>query len=65
MTADKKGGHKNYGDYGRLPDNVFEGYNPEKNPSIYRTTNALVFPLKLIDDEEVLRGDDLSAEIEG
>ncbi len=43
---------------------VFEGYNPEKHPTIYRTTNALVFPLKLIDDEEVLRGDDLSGEIQ-
>ena len=64
MTADKKDRHKNYGDYGRLPDNVFEGYNPEKYPSIYRTTNALVFPLKLIDGEEVLRGDNLSGEIE-
>ena len=65
MTIDKKDKHKDYGDYGRLPGNVFEGYNPEKNPSIYRTTNALVFPLKLIDDEEVLRSDDLSGEIEG
>ncbi|HOO11962.1 MAG TPA: hypothetical protein PK684_03300 [Bacillota bacterium] len=32
MTVDKRGGHKDYGDYGRLPDNVFEGCNPEKTP---------------------------------
>lgn len=64
MTDDKKDMHKDYGDYGRLPDNVFESYNTEKYPSPYRTTNALVFPLKLIDDEEVLSGKDLSGGIE-
>ena len=63
MTVDEKGGHKDYGDYGRLPDNVFEGYNPEKHPTIYRTTNALVFRRSLSTTKKCW-GDDLSGEIE-
>jgi hypothetical protein len=61
MSEDKKSRHKDYGSYGRLPDNVFETYDTEDYPATYRTTNALVFPLKLIDDEEVLSGEDLSS----
>ncbi len=49
---------KKYGTYGRLPDNVYEGYEVRKYPVIYRTTNALIFPLKFIEGEEVLSGDD-------
>ncbi len=60
MTDRQKSKHKGYGEYGRLPDNVFESYNTENYPSPYRTTNALIFPLKLIDDEEVLSGEELS-----
>jgi hypothetical protein len=61
MADKEKDKYKEYGEYGRLPDNVFESHNSKKYPSIYRTTNALVFPLKLIDDEEVLIGEELSA----
>ncbi len=61
MTYKEKDKHKNYGEYGRLPDNVFETYNTGKYPSIYRTTNALVFPLNPINGEEVLSGEELSS----
>lgn len=64
MTESNRPKYKDYGQYGRLPDNIFETYNTEKYPSTYRTTNALVFPLKLIDDEEVLSGEDLADGIE-
>lgn len=62
MTDRSNNRFKKYGEYGRLPDNVFESYNTEAYPSTYRSTNALIFPLKLIDDEEVLRGEDLTAD---
>lgn len=49
-----------YGEYGRLPDNVFETYNAGMYPVTYRTTNALIFPDRLISGEEVLSGEELS-----
>ncbi|MDD2573380.1 MAG: hypothetical protein WCS98_02345 [Bacillota bacterium] len=61
MKDNRRNKYKEYGDYGRLPDNVFESYDTEEYPSTYRTTNALIFPLKLIDDEEVLSGEDFSS----
>ena len=64
MTVHETGWHKDYGDYSHYPYNELEGYTHEKHHTNYMTTNALVFPLKLIDDEEVLRGDDLSGEIQ-
>lgn len=57
MTESKK---DKYGEYGRLPDNVFETYNAGMYPTTYRTTNALIFPLKLVEGEEVLSGEQLS-----
>lgn len=53
-----------FGENGRLPDIVFETYDGNKYQIPYRTTNALVFPLKLIPDEEVLSGEDLSSPVE-
>ncbi|MGI6702956.1 MAG: hypothetical protein ACOX42_02835 [Clostridia bacterium] len=61
MTDNQRKKYKEYGDYGRLPDNVFESYDTEDYPAPYRTTNALIFPLKLIDGEEVISGEDLSS----
>ncbi len=58
MKNNKTFKHKKYGRYGRLPDNVYETYDPGDYPAIYRRTNALIFPLKLIDDEEVIPGAD-------
>lgn len=53
-----------HGEYGRLPDSVFETYNGNKYPITYRATNALVFPLRLINDDEVISGDDLATPVE-
>jgi hypothetical protein len=61
MTESKK---DEYGRYGRLPDNVFETYNAGMYPATYRTTNALIFPLKLVDGEDVLSGQQLSQPVE-
>ncbi|MBA1336690.1 MAG: hypothetical protein HPY66_3125 [Firmicutes bacterium] len=57
MTESRK---DKYGEYGRLPDNIFETYNAGMYPATYRTTNALIFPDRLVAGEEVLSGEQLS-----
>jgi len=64
LAGKEKDKYKEYGEYGRLPDNVFETHNTKKYPSTYRTTNALIFPLNPISGVDVLSGEDLSAPAE-
>ncbi len=61
MADNKK---KRYGEYDRTPDNVFETYNENKYRVPYRSTNALVFPLKLIPGEEVFGSEELSGPLQ-